>query len=56
VQLVQYASLAGQTRRADLAGKRAIELAPKSQKKQVKQLVEQAKAVGATQGQQAPAP
>jgi F0F1-type ATP synthase membrane subunit c/vacuolar-type H+-ATPase subunit K len=44
LQLVQFAALAGQTRKADLAGKRAIELAPKSERSQVKQLVEQAKA------------
>jgi hypothetical protein len=49
--LVQYAMLAGQTRKADLAGKKAIELAPKGQKQQAKQAVEQAKAAAATQGQ-----
>ena len=54
VQLVQYASLAGETRKADLAGKRAVELAPKNQKKQVKQLVDQAKQSGASTSQQAP--
>jgi hypothetical protein len=47
--LVQYATLAGQTRKADLAGKKAIDLAPKGQRKQVEQQVEQAKAAGATQ-------
>jgi hypothetical protein len=56
IRLVQYATLAGQTRKADLAGKRAIALASKKQKKQIKQQVEQAKAPAATQGQQTPAP
>jgi hypothetical protein len=54
IQLVQYASLAGETRKADLAGKRAIALAPKKQQKQVKQLVDQAKQSGASTSQQAP--
>ena len=49
--LVQYATLAGQTRKAELAGKKAVDLAPKAQKKQAKQAVEQAKAQAATQGQ-----
>ena len=43
LQLVQYAALAGQDRKADLAGKKAIELAPKDQRSTVKALVEQAK-------------
>jgi hypothetical protein len=43
LQLVQYAALAGQDRKADLAGKKAIELAPKAQRSTVKTLVEQAK-------------
>jgi hypothetical protein len=47
LQLVQYASLAHQTRKADLAGQKAIERAPKKQRKLVKQAVEQAKAAGA---------
>jgi len=51
---VQYATLAGQTRKADLAGKRAIELAPKNQKKAAKQAVDEAKQTTPTQGQQAP--
>src|SRR4051812_5754869 len=55
VQLVQYASLAGETRKADLAGQRALELAPKNQKKQVKQAVDQAKQSGASTSQQPPA-
>jgi hypothetical protein len=60
ILLVQYASLAGQTRKADLAGKKAIELAPKGQKKQARDAVEQAKAQATQQAaggaQPAPAP
>jgi hypothetical protein len=48
LQLTQYAAKAGQTRKADLAGKKAIELAPKAQKKQVKESVAAAKAGGLT--------
>lgn len=44
ILLVQYANWAGQTRKAELAGKKAIELAPKNQKAQAKQAVQQAKA------------
>ena len=43
LQLVQFAALAGQDRKADLAGKKAVELAPKDQRSTVKTLVEQAK-------------
>jgi hypothetical protein len=43
LQLVQYAALAGQDRKADLAGKKAIELATKKERSTVKQVVEQAK-------------
>ena len=43
LQLVTYASLAGQKRKADLAGEKAVELAPKDQRSTVKTLVEQAK-------------
>ena len=39
----QYAALAGQDRKADLAGKKAIELAPKEQRSSGQALVEQAK-------------
>jgi hypothetical protein len=53
IGLVQYASLAGQTRKADLAGKRAIALAPKDQKKQAKDAVAQAKAAATQQSQPA---
>jgi hypothetical protein len=41
--LVQRATAAGDTRTADLAAQKAVDLAPKDQKKQVKQLAEQAK-------------
>ena len=47
LQLVQYATLAHQTRKAELAGKKAIERAPKKQKKLVEQSVKQAKQSGA---------
>ena len=50
LQLVQYASLAHQTRKADLAGQKAIERAPKKQRKLVKQSVKQAKQAGAPAG------
>jgi hypothetical protein len=43
LQLVQFAAQAGQKRKADLAGMKAIELAPKKQRSTVKLLVEQAK-------------
>ena len=43
LQLVQYAALAGQDRKADLAGEKAIELAPKAQRSSVRAFVEQAK-------------
>jgi hypothetical protein len=42
LQLATYAAQAGQERKADLAGQKAIELAPKKQRSTVKQLVEQA--------------
>lgn len=50
LQLVQFAAAAGQDRKADLAGMRAIELAPRDQRSTVRQLVEQSKqaAAGAT--------
>ncbi|HEX4733450.1 MAG TPA: hypothetical protein VH247_03475 [Thermoleophilaceae bacterium] len=44
--LTTYATQAGQKRTADLAGQKAIDLAPKSQKKLVKQQVAAAKAQG----------
>jgi hypothetical protein len=43
LQLVQFATLAGQERKADLAGMKAVDLAPKRQRSTVKQLVEQTK-------------
>ena len=50
IQLAQYATKAGQTRKAELAGQKAIDLAPKAQKKLVKQQLDAAKAasLGAT--------
>ena len=51
VNLVAFATLAGQTRKADLAGKKAIQLAPKSQKKNAKAAVAQAKTDPLGQGQ-----
>jgi hypothetical protein len=41
--LTRYAALAGQTRKADLAGQRAIDLAPRDQQRLVREEVEQAK-------------
>jgi hypothetical protein len=46
LQLVQYAALAGQTRKAELAGQKAVAKAPKAQRPQVKQFVKQALAAG----------
>jgi tetratricopeptide (TPR) repeat protein len=43
LQLTRYASLAGQSRKADLAGEQAIALASKNDRSTVKQLVKQAK-------------
>jgi hypothetical protein len=51
IALVQYATLAGQTRKADLAGKKAIAVAPKGQKQQAKAAVAQAKATPSGQAQ-----
>lgn len=48
LQLATYAAQAGQTRTADLAGQKAVDLAPKAQKKLVKQQVDAAKASAAT--------
>jgi hypothetical protein len=60
IQLVQFATQAGQTRKADLAAKKALELAPKGERDTVKALLEQAKATQPPAGQggagQAPAP
>ncbi len=46
LQLVAYASLAGDTRTADLATQKAVDLAPKNQRKQVKQQAEALKQSG----------
>jgi hypothetical protein len=43
LQLVQYASLAGDTRTADLATQKAVDLAPKRLRKQVEKQAEQIK-------------
>lgn len=48
IRVVQYAALAGDKRTADLAGQKALSLAPKGQSSSVKKLVQQAKAAGAT--------
>jgi hypothetical protein len=50
LQLVQYATAAGQTRKADLAAEKAVEKAPKNQKKVVKDAIAQAKQAGAPKG------
>lgn len=42
--LVQYATLAGDSRTADLAGQKAVDLAPKKRRKATENAVEQAKA------------
>jgi tetratricopeptide (TPR) repeat protein len=42
LQLATFAAAAGQDRKADLAGQKAVELAPKNQRSTVKQLVKQA--------------
>jgi hypothetical protein len=47
IRVVQYAALAGDKRTADLAGQKALELAPKGQRSSVKKLVQQAQASGA---------
>jgi hypothetical protein len=41
--VIQYATLAGDTRTANLAGQKAIDLAPKGQEKAVRDTVKQAK-------------
>ncbi len=52
LNLVQYATLAGDKRTAGLAGQKAIELAPKAQRKAIRAQVKQAKQP--PQAQQAP--
>jgi hypothetical protein len=49
IALVQYATLAGQTSKADLAGQKAVSLAPKKQRKSIQQQVAAAKAAGQSQ-------
>jgi hypothetical protein len=49
LRLVSYAARAGDTRTADLAGQKAIDLAPKAQKKLVKKQVEALKKAGSQQ-------
>lgn len=59
LRLVQYATLAGDKRTADLAGAKAIDLAPKSQRKQAEAAVKQAKMPqqqGGSGGAQTPTP
>jgi hypothetical protein len=59
LRLVQYAALAGDTRTADLAGDKVIELVPKSQRKEAEAAVKQAKTPqqqGGSGGGQAPVP
>ncbi|HEX6458570.1 MAG TPA: hypothetical protein VF032_06615 [Thermoleophilaceae bacterium] len=48
IRVIQYATLAGDKRTADLAAQKALSLAPKGQRSSVQKLVQQAKAVGAT--------
>jgi hypothetical protein len=52
IRLVQYAALAKDTRTADLAGKKAVDLASKADRKTVRAQVEQAKALAAQGGAQ----
>jgi hypothetical protein len=47
LQLAQYAAKAGQTRKAQLAGQKALQLAPKSQKKLVQQQIQALSAASA---------
>jgi hypothetical protein len=50
VRVVQYASLAGDTRTADLAGTKAIDVAPKGERKDVERQVKAAKRLGSGAG------
>ena len=53
VQLAVYAYAAGQSRKGDLAGKKALEIAPKDDREQIKGQLEAAKSQGAqSQSQQ----
>ena len=51
LNLVQYAALAGDTRVAGLAGQKAIDLAPKSERKEVRRQVKQLKQAQPPQSQ-----
>jgi hypothetical protein len=51
LQLIQYAALAKDKRTADLAAQKAVDLAPKNQRKQVEQQAEALKKVGQAQPQ-----
>jgi DNA-binding ferritin-like protein len=48
LRVVQYATLAGDTRTAKLAAQKALSLAPKAQRSSVKDLIKQAEAAGTT--------
>lgn len=52
LRLVQYAALAGDTRTAGLAGQKAVDLAPKAQRKAVKAQVKQLKTPQSAAGAQ----
>ena len=52
LQLALYARLAGQTRKADLAAERAVELAPRSERKAVRQQIQQIEAAAVRGGAQ----
>jgi hypothetical protein len=54
--LAQFAKAAGQSRKSDLAGKKALDLAPKSQRSEVRAFVKQLKSGGGGAGQPAPPP
>jgi hypothetical protein len=51
LRLVQYSTLAGDSRTADLAAQKAVDLAPKDQRKAVKEQAKQLKNPQAAQGQ-----
>jgi hypothetical protein len=52
IRVVQYAALAGDNRTADLAGAKAVELAPKNARKTVRQQVKQSKQAAKQAAQQ----
>jgi hypothetical protein len=56
LRVVQYAALAKDDRTTDLAGAKAVELAPKNAKKTVRQQIKQTKAAAKQAAQQGPAP